>query len=122
IGDLFAPALKLKQRIPTSGLRPHTSGLRAEREEPAVIVNGIRLPKMKSQSGRRLFLFVSGDAGNELWLDMHGKLKRWILRPDREGGRRLIAMPAGDFKPDPLYYRGEVPPAWRRRIRIQDAG
>jgi hypothetical protein len=65
---------------------------------------------------------VNGDAGSELWLDMHGKFKRWILRPDREGGSHFIAMPAGDFKADPAYYRGEVPPEWRKRIKIEDVG
>ena len=62
------------------------------------------------------------EMGNELWLDMHGKFKRWILRPDREGESKLIAMPAGDFKVDPAYYRGEVPEEWRQRVKLEDAG
>jgi len=51
-----------------------------------------------------------------------GKFTRWILRPDRSGGERLIAMPAGSFLIDPAYHRGEVPPEWRTRIRIEDIG
>lgn len=31
------------------------------------------------------------DRGNELWLDMHGKFKRWV---------------------DAAYFRGEVPAEW----------
>jgi len=62
------------------------------------------------------------ESGNELWLDMHNKFKRWILRPDREGGPGLIALPAGDFKIDPAYYRGEVPAQWRKRTKIDDIG
>ena len=47
--------------------------------------------------------------GNELWMDMRGQFKRWILRPDRNGSDQLIAMPAGQFPIDPAYYRAEVP-------------
>jgi len=36
-------------------------------------------------------------AGDELWLEWNGRWHRWILRPDREKERRLIALPAGDF-------------------------
>jgi hypothetical protein len=53
---------------------------------------------------------------------MSGRFKRWILRPDREGGSKLIAMPAGDFPIDRSYYRGEVPEKWKRRSKIEDAG
>jgi hypothetical protein len=53
---------------------------------------------------------------------MHGKFKRWILRPDRDRRKRLIAMPAGDFKVDPEYYRGEVPAQWKKRVKIEDIG
>lgn len=60
--------------------------------------------------------FAVPRAGGELWLDMLGKFKRWILRPD------LIAMPAGELDIDPTYYRGEVPKAWRSRVSIEDIG
>jgi hypothetical protein len=80
------------------------------------------LPKPKSQSGRRLFLITKTDLGNELWTEMRGKFKRWILRPDRHGGEHLIAMPAGDFAIDPAYYRAEVPREWKGRVEIADSG
>ena len=80
------------------------------------------LPKPRSQSGRRLFVLPKTETGNELWLDMHGKFKRWILRPDREGDPQLIAMPAGDFAIDPAYFEGEVPKEWRKRVSIADIG
>lgn len=86
------------------------------------MVGGIRLPKPKSQSGRRLFVLPKTEMGNELWLDMDGKFKRWILRPDRTGAQALIAMPAGDFRVDPAYYRGEVPKEWRSRVTLEDVG
>jgi hypothetical protein len=53
---------------------------------------------------------------------MRGRFKRWILRPDREGAPKLIAMPAGDFPIDGSYYRGEVPDEWKGRAKIGDAG
>jgi len=80
------------------------------------------LPKPSSQSGRRLFLLMKTETGSELWTDMRGRFKRWILRPDREGRASLIAMPAGDFPIDPAYYRGEVPKQWKGRVSIEDAG
>jgi bifunctional non-homologous end joining protein LigD len=101
IGDLFAPVLKLRQKLLPSvrEARGLTPGSRAKARSP-------HLPKPDSQSGRRLFVMPPG--GDEIWLEMRGKFKRWILRPDREGGRRLIAVPAGEFKIDDAYYRGEA--------------
>ena len=120
-GDLFAPVLKLRQKLPIRSSASPRSVARA-RDDTGVVYGGIRLPKAKSQSGRRLFLLMKTETGNELWLDMLGRFKRWILRPDREGGPHLIAMPAGDFPIDKSYYRGEVPEKWKRRSKIEDAG
>jgi bifunctional non-homologous end joining protein LigD len=121
LGDVWAEMRTVRQRLPPTPVR--VIAPRAARPvEEGVVVNGIRLPKPRSQSGRRLFVLVKGDAGNELWMDMHGKFKRWILRADRDGGSQLIAMPAGDFKIDPAYFRGEVPREWRSRMKIEDAG
>jgi len=112
IGDLFAPVLRLKQTIPEITGR---AAAKPEPERDAVTIRGIRLPKPRSQSGRRLFIVAKTETGNELWLDMGGTCKRWILGPDR-------AMPADDFAVDPAYFRGEVPAAWRNRISIADIG
>jgi bifunctional non-homologous end joining protein LigD len=120
MGDLFAPVLRLRQRIPLP--LGGGSSTKAEPESDEVVIRGIRLPRPRSQSGRRLFLVPKSDMGNELWMDMRGKFKRWILRPDREGGRQLVAMPAGEFAIDPSYFRGEVPAEWRDRISIADIG
>jgi bifunctional non-homologous end joining protein LigD len=116
VGDLFARVLKLRQALPVRAPDRPTTRQPARPKTPA------RLPKPSSQSGRRLFLLVKTDMGNELWTDMHGRFKRWILRPDREGREVLIAMPAGDFPIDKAYYRGEVPEAWKGRVAIEDAG
>ena len=112
IGDLFAPVLRLKQTIPE--LKPRATRT-PELESGEVTVRGIRLPKPRSQSGRRLFIVAKTEMGNELWLDMGGTFKRWILRRDR-------AMPADDLAIDPAYFRGEVPAAWCDRISIADIG
>jgi bifunctional non-homologous end joining protein LigD len=112
VGDLFAPLLnagRASVRLSGGG-----GALRAE-ARPA-------LPKPSSQSGRRLFLLTKTETGNELWLDMRGRFKRFILRPDREGGGKLVAMPAGDFDIDPAYYRAEVPKQWKGRVTIDDSG
>jgi bifunctional non-homologous end joining protein LigD len=121
-GDLFAPVLRMKQKLALDVPRSRARAARSD-EEPGVIVNGIRLPKYKSQSGRRLFVVVKTDqAGDELWLDMRGKFKRWILRPDREGESQLVAMPAGEFPVQKEYFRGAVPAEWRKRVRLEDVG
>jgi bifunctional non-homologous end joining protein LigD len=121
-GDLFAPVLRMKQKLALE-IRPTRSRAARADEEPGAIVNGIRLPKFKSQSGRRLFVVVKTDqAGDELWLDMHGNFKRWILRPDRDGSPQLVAMPAGEFPVQQEYFRGAVPAEWRKRVRLEDVG
>jgi bifunctional non-homologous end joining protein LigD len=123
LGDLFAPVLTLKQKLPGS---PASRVLRPASKKRSTQDTGLRtqdrLPQPKSQSGRRLFVLPKTEMGNELWLDMRGRFKRWILRADREGGPQLIAMPAGDFAIDPAYFRGEVPKEWRKRVSIEDVG
>jgi bifunctional non-homologous end joining protein LigD len=115
VGDLFAPVLKLKQklRMEISPAKPR----KVPKPDPRP-----PLPKPGSQSGRRLFVVTKTETGNELWMDMRGQFKRWILRPDKTGGGRLIAMPAGQFPIDPAYFRGEVPKAWKGRVRVEDSG
>lgn len=119
-GDLFEPLLKVKQRLPHAAV--------AIEKQVATPANASRprasaaIPKPSSQSGRRLFVVTKTEMGNELWLDMRGKFKRWILRPDRNGTNALIALPAGDFAIDPSYYRAEVPAAWCDRVTLEDSG
>lgn len=117
--DLFAPVMKIKQKLPWSAAPRRR--LARPADDAGKPSHG-RLPKPRSQSGRRLFVLPKTETGDELWLEMRGKFKRWILRPDRERGPQLIAMPAGDFKVDEAYYRGEVPAQWRKRVKIEDAG
>jgi len=123
-GDLWRPMLLMKQSLTVN--RKPLAGKAAQpvNGSPLAVnvVNGIRLPRQKSQSGRRLFVLIKGDKGSELWLELRGKFKRWILRPDRNRQKRLIAMPAGDFKADEAYFRGEVPAQWKTRVKIEDIG
>jgi bifunctional non-homologous end joining protein LigD len=116
-GDLFAAVLKLRQKLPAQRMPAQKQVKRQPRLPQAKT-----LPKASSQSGRRLFLLTRTEMGNELWLDMRGRFKRWILRPDREGGEQLIAMPAGEFDIDRAYARAEVPKAWQGRVSIEDSG
>jgi bifunctional non-homologous end joining protein LigD len=115
VGDLFEPVLKVKQKLPGQRTAPRSGRVPATGERAL-------LPKPGSQSGRRLFLVTKTETGNELWLEMAGLFRRWILRPDREDGDQLIAMPAGQFPIDPAYYRAEVPKAWKGRVEIADSG
>lgn len=118
MGDLFAPLLTMKQALPVTPVLTARSVPRAKRsdDEPGAIVNGIRLPRPKSQSSRRLFLIAKTEQGEELWMEMLGRFQRWILGPDR------IALPAGDLAVEKEWYRGEVPPRWRGRVSIEEAG
>ena len=120
VGDLFAPVLRVRQKLPfdAGGGRRAAGG----EDDDEIVVRGIRLPKERSQSGRRLFVLPKVDNGDELWLDMEGKFRRWILRPDRERKDDLIAMPAGEFAIEKEYRRGEVPPRWKKRVSIVDVG
>ena len=121
LGDLFAPAAKMKQKLWSAEATPPLSHPRATRKAQAVPAQST-LPRESSQSGRRLFLVTKTEMGNELWMDVRGKFKRWILRPDREGPSSLIAMPAGDFAIEPDYRRAEVPKKWQDRVTIEDSG
>ncbi|HEX8152285.1 MAG TPA: non-homologous end-joining DNA ligase [Thermoanaerobaculia bacterium] len=112
LGDLFSGAVGAPPR--RTAAAPGTSAGQGARRSTEI--------KPSSQSGRRLFVITKTETGNELWLEMRGRFKRWILRPDREGDEQLIAMPAGDFAIDPSYYRGEVPKAWRARVTLEDHG
>ena len=130
-GDLFAPVLALKQKLDRTyttnttnkTYRSHSSH-RSHRSHRSHSSHSSyeTLPKPTSQSGKRLFLITKTETGNELWLDTRSRFKRFILRPDREGGGKLIAMPAGEFAIDPAYYRAEVPRAWKGRVSIEDSG
>src|SRR5207237_2105911 len=113
VGDLFAPVLKLKQKLP--GKVWGRASAHPRRPEGRRYTN---LPKPRSQSGRRLFVLPKTETGNELWLDMRGRFSRWILRPDRKGGASLVAMPAGDFPVAPAYSEGKVPAEWPTRLSI----
>ena len=53
-----------------------------------------KLPKPRSQSGRRLFVRTN----DELWLEMRGKFQRWSTNAF-----------LGEMDIDPAYYRGTLP-------------
>jgi bifunctional non-homologous end joining protein LigD len=115
IGDLFKAIETIKQTLGTPAAGRPARG-RSARETTG------EAKALRTQSGRRLFLVTETEMGNELWLDVRGKFKRFILRPDRAGEKQLIAMPAGEFPIEAEYYRLEVPPRWRGRVKIEDSG
>lgn len=128
-GDLFKTLLTTRQQLPASfvsGFRKPRPERRAP-ERPSKDRRAAKgdippLPKARSQSGRRLFVLPKTELGNELWLEVEGNFRRWILRRDREKKRRLIAMPAGQFPVDPSYYRGEVQEKYKKTVTIEDIG
>jgi hypothetical protein len=126
-GDLIKPLLTTKQKLPLDFLAGavHVAPPRRKKPraaEPERRSTPSRIPGRRSQSGRRLFVLPRTEMGNELWLDVDGKFRRFILRPDREKKSRLIAMPAGEFPIDPSYYRGEVQEKYRDKVTIEDIG
>jgi bifunctional non-homologous end joining protein LigD len=98
-GDLFAPVLKIKQKL--ADVERGVVAARAPRAKPS----GARtLPRPGSQSGRRLFVVVKTPHGSELRLEMAGRFRRWVLHRDH-------VRPAGEMPIDRAFYRGEVPDA-----------
>lgn len=119
--DRFRPVLTNRQALPELG----ASGASKERDpEPQLraTFQGIALPRPRSQSGRRLFLMIRGETGDELWMERDGRFDRWVLRPDRHGEGRLIAMYAGNFPVESEYLAARVPERWQGRVTIRDAG
>lgn len=127
-GDLFAPLLTLRQKLPAefAAIASKTAKAKPRRDDDddeEIVVRGIRLPKPRSQSSRRLFVLPKTDTGgDELWLDIEGKFERFILRPDREGKGTLVAMPAGRFPVAASWYRGKVQREYQGRVKISDIG
>ena len=111
------PSRRPLRRLPAGQTSPDGS-----RADAGPLPARRELPRESSQSGRRLFLVTKTEMGNELWIDVRGKFKRWILRPDREGTTSLIAMPAGDFPIEPEYRHAEIPKEWQGRVTIEDSG
>ena len=95
VGDLFAEVLKLKQKLPNVG----RASACPPREREGQAEARPTLPKPSSQSGRRLFVLTN----NELWLEMGGRFKRFLLRAN------LAAISLGEADIDPKYYRAEEP-------------
>jgi bifunctional non-homologous end joining protein LigD len=133
LGDLFAPLLTWKQHLPAAFVAAFGEVQKSSRPRPepseargTTAATGSRsktLPRKKSQSGRRLFVVPRTSAGSELWLDVRGRFRRWILRPERTGEARLIAVrTSGSWPVQEDYYRGIVPADEGDRVSIEDIG
>lgn len=100
-GDLFAPVLTLRQRLPGQKRGAAAASTAGAVSASRTGRRSTQLPKPSSQSGRRLFALTR----TELLLDFGGRFRRLFLLP----GNRV--RPDGELPIDPAYYRGEVPVA-----------
>ena len=130
-GDLFAPVLQLKQKLPkpflalqgSGGARPRRdasdASLATYREkrdfaktpEPPPAVK--KRPKKKAEGGR-LFVMQKHDASHlhyDLRLEMHGVLKSWAVPkgPPYELGEKRLAMATEDHPMAYARFEGIIP-------------
>jgi len=121
VGDLFAPALTLRQSIPD--LPAAASGLAASKasREKEFVVNGIRLPKRQTQSGRRLFMLQKRGRNDELWLHLGDVFQRWMVEARRPDGSKFVARPLKEAALQDAWFHGKVP-AGTAHARIEDIG
>jgi bifunctional non-homologous end joining protein LigD len=129
-GDLFAPVLKLKQKLPEPFLalerRGHAPARRASTDgsletyrekrdftktpEPAPAIK--KKDKNKAE-GPRLFVIQKHAASHlhyDLRFEMHGVLKSWAVPkgPPYEGGEKRLAMPTEDHPMEYARFEGII--------------
>jgi bifunctional non-homologous end joining protein LigD len=102
-GDLFAPVLTLKQRLPD----PFVVG--PEKPRGSRHARFQQMPHVSAQGGRRAFTLDDNDGSLELTIDLHRVLLRWRFPeglPARGGASRSCTLlqtrsssqPAGDLR------------------------
>jgi bifunctional non-homologous end joining protein LigD len=127
-GDLFAPALKLKQKLPqpfmdlqngdAAGPRARDGSLETYRAKRDFSVTPEPPPAIKSKSkdseAGRLFVIQKHDASHlhyDLRLEMHGVLKSWAVPkgPPYELAEKRLAMAVEDHPMEYARFEGIIP-------------
>jgi bifunctional non-homologous end joining protein LigD len=131
-GDLFAPALKLKQKLPEPFLALQQS--RGARQRPAATDASLKTYREKrdftqtpepppatvkkhaneKDQGRRLFVIQKHDASHlhyDLRLEMHGVLKSWAVPkgPPYDASEKRLAMATEDHPMEYARFEGIIP-------------
>jgi bifunctional non-homologous end joining protein LigD len=106
IGDLFQPLLTEKQHLPALDLPESLPRTRKSEESEETVVSGIRLPKRRTQSGRRLFMIQHAGRKEELWLQAGDSFRRWQLHAATTGEPLLTATTLSNGAVDDAYSCG----------------
>ncbi len=128
-GDLFAPVLKLKQKLPqpfmdlqngaAAGVRARDGSLETYRQKRDFSVTPEPPPVLKAKTKKdgeagRLFVIQKHDASHlhyDLRLEMHGVLKSWAVPkgPPYELSEKRLAMAVEDHPMEYARFEGIIP-------------